>query len=70
MTQPIIIENLTQRHQLSIRTRFVYPPIPDCAWDWEAVVDGSEDIGSTVGRGPTECQAIADLIEQLDEEAK
>ena len=48
-----------------IITEFVYPPIPDRRWDWQAVEDGYEP-GDPIGRGPTEDEAILDLQEQVD----
>lgn len=56
-----------------IVTSFDYPPIPDRAFDWSAVLrdyDGAPDArgpNSCIGRGPTETAAVADLIYQLDE---
>jgi len=48
-----------------IITEFVYPPIPDRRWDWQAVEDGYEP-GDPMGVGATEDEAISDLIEQTD----
>jgi hypothetical protein len=48
-----------------ILTDFVYPPIPIRTMDWAAWIDGSEDLGMTVGRGASRDIAIADLIDQL-----
>lgn len=52
-----------------IRTEFVYPPIPSRAFDWCAVDDNTYDGDghSPIGYGPTEQDAIDDLIEQLEE---
>lgn len=49
-----------------IRTEFVYPPIPSRAFDWCAVDDNTYDGDghSPIGYGPTEQDAIDDLIEQ------
>jgi len=46
-----------------ISTTFEYPPIPSRAWDWSAVRDGYEP-GDPIGRGPTESDAIRDLLDQ------
>ncbi len=58
-----------------IHTNHDYPPIPDRSMDWSAVTDDydcdcdQDGFFSThpVGRGPTEQEAIADLLEQLEE---
>lgn len=44
-----------------IVTSYVNPPIPYRANDWCAFYDGQEETG-TYGWGPTEEQAIIDLI--------
>ena len=41
-------------------------PIPDRRFDWEATFD-NYDLGSPIGYGPTEQDAIADLLEQVEE---
>lgn len=49
-----------------IRTDFIYPPIPIRQFDWQAIYadDEPSDEGQmAVGRGATETEAIADLIE-------
>ena len=56
-----------------IRTSFVYPPIPDRRFDWQAVYDdydGAEDSGNRgeIGYGRTEAEAIADLTENFPRE--
>ena len=58
-----------------IHTSFDYPPIPVRNMDWSAVTDNydcdcdQDGFFSThpVGRGATEQEAIADLIEQLED---
>jgi len=51
---------------MQIRTTFVYPPIPVRDFDWSAVDDDTYDgEGCPIGRGATEEEAIADLLEQL-----
>lgn len=56
---------------MKIRTEFVDPPIPDRRFDWSAVdddtYDGAPDSHCPIGRGRTESEAIADLLEQLEE---
>jgi len=49
-----------------IVTEFVYPPIPDRRFDWEAHLDGDEENGP-YGYGDTEEKAIQDLRDQLNE---
>lgn len=51
-----------------IVTEFVHPPIPLRQFDWAAVLDGYEP-GDALGEGRTEDEAVADLIDQLDERA-
>jgi hypothetical protein len=54
---------------MTIKTHFVYPPIPIRSFDWSATDDDTYDgPGCPVGRGETEAAAIADLLEQLEEE--
>lgn len=61
------------RDGLVIETSFDYPPIPVRDFDWSAVTDnydGELDAGfQPVGRGRTEEAAIADLLEQIKENA-
>lgn len=58
-----------------IRTHYDPKPIPLRQFDWIAVddntYDGAPDSGNRhqVGYGATEAEAIADLLEQLDEDA-
>jgi hypothetical protein len=55
---------------MKIRTEYVFPPIPDRRFDWSAIdddtYDGAPDSHCPVGRGRTEIEAVADLIEQLE----
>lgn len=52
---------------MNIRTEYVYPPIPDRRFDWQAVDDDTYDgPGSPIGSGATEAEAIADLLEKLE----
>lgn len=53
-----------------IITNFDYPPIPLREYDWSAVFDdydGAEDSNCPIGRGVTEKDAVADLIDQVEE---
>lgn len=53
---------------MKIKTEFVYPPIPIRKFDWSAIDDDTYDgPGSPIGYGYTEAEAIADLMEQLDD---
>lgn len=58
---------------MKIRTLFVFPPIPDRRFDWTAVdedtYDGAEDSATRnqIGHGPTELDAISDLLERIGE---
>ena len=45
-----------------IETEYVCPPVPTTAYDWMASVRGED---GPIGRGPTECEALRDLCEQL-----
>jgi hypothetical protein len=54
----------------NIRTTHEFPPIPIRSMDWSAVDDDSYDgEGSPIGRGATEAEAVADLIEQIEDKA-
>lgn len=57
---------------LKIVTSFDYQPIPDRSMDWSAVTDNYDGAPDThppcpIGRGATEAEAIADLLEQIEE---
>ena len=54
---------------MKIRTSHIYPPIPVRHCDWQAVDDDTYEAGCPIGRGATEAEAIADLLQQLDAEA-
>lgn len=71
---------MTNRHIINgikINTHFDYPPIPVRDMDWSAVTDDYDmtDVDETgqpysncpVGHGATEQEAIADLLEQLED---
>ena len=50
-----------------IHVEFIYPPIPDRSFDYQATFDGYEP-GCPIGHGPTEQAAIDDLHEQFEED--
>jgi hypothetical protein len=50
-----------------ITVEFIYPPIPDRRFDYQATFDGYEP-GCPLGHGPTEQAAIDDLHEQIEDE--
>lgn len=56
---------------LNIRTSFDYPPIPIRNCDWSAIdhdtYDGAPECNCPIGRGATEAEAVADLLEQIEE---
>ncbi len=53
---------------IHIKTQHVFPPIPNRNFDWSACLDGREESGP-YGQGATEHIAVADLVEQLMEDA-
>lgn len=61
------------RQDMKIRTHFAPPPIPFRQFDWTAIdddsYDGAEDskTRNQIGYGRTEQEAIADLLEQIEE---
>ena len=55
---------------MKIITSYIYSPIPIRQFDWVAVTDdydGAEDSHCPIGWGRTEAEAIADLMEQLED---
>lgn len=62
---------------MTIITTFVYPPIPIRSFDWCATLDGydpgepDEDGtyrgGDPIGYGETEADAIAELVDMLED---
>ena len=57
---------------VKIVTSYIYPPIPDRRFDWCAVTDdydGAEDSHCPIGYGPTEAEAIADLMALLEDQS-
>ncbi len=57
----------TEKLLSRIRTEHVFPPIPLRQFDWRAVLDDYEP-GCPMGEGPTEAAAIADLLQQIEEQ--
>ncbi len=55
---------------MRITTEHVFPPIPDRSCDWSAIdedtYDGADDSRCPIGRGATEAEAVADLLEQME----
>lgn len=56
------------RIPLKIVTEHIKPPIPVSWWDWRAYVQGREEDRSAYGWGSSEDEAIADLMESLEDE--
>jgi hypothetical protein len=52
---------------VKIITSYDFPPISDRRFDWSAYQDGWEP-GLPLGHGPTREAAIADLLEQLEDQ--
>jgi len=53
--------------EIKIITRYNPKPIPDRRFDWSAVTD-NYDLGSPIGYGRTEAEAIADLRLEIGED--
>lgn len=53
--------------EVCIRVQHIYPPIPDRRFDYAATVEGYEP-GCPIGYGPTEEEAVADLVSLLEDE--
>ena len=51
--------------EYTIKLRFIYPPIPDRNYDWEATLDGY-DAGDPIGNGRSPIVAVDDLLEQIE----
>jgi hypothetical protein len=62
-----------QINGIKVRTTFEYPPIPVRSFDWSAIdddtYDGADDSNCPIGHGATEQDAIADLLDQIEEDA-
>lgn len=52
----------------TVVTRYDPKPVPVRNCDWEATFEGY-DCGDPIGFGATEANAIADLMEQIEERA-
>jgi hypothetical protein len=55
---------------MKIQTSYIYPPVPDRSMDWSAVDDNTYDYDAPIGFGPTQAAAIADLLQQIADEAE
>lgn len=53
---------------LRIRTNMDNPPIPTRRYDWAAWIDGEEE-SNIQGRGETESDAVAELLQTLEEQS-
>jgi hypothetical protein len=57
---------------MNIKTSYDFPPIPIRSFDWSAwdddTYDGAPESCCPIGRGATEAEAIADLLEMIEEE--
>ena len=67
------------REEIHLSTSAVYPPIPTRNFDWSAIDANTYDADwngeryvstSPQGAGSTEAEAIADLLEQIEERAE
>lgn len=63
MPPGVTTNDIPGQNESLIVTEYVRPPVPSTMYDWMAYVSGEEE-GPT-GRGPTECEALRDLCEQL-----
>ncbi len=52
-----------------VHVEFIYPPIPDRRFDYQATFDGYEP-GDVIGHGPTEQAAIDDLHDAHEAEVE
>ena len=57
---------MAQTQPRKVITDHIYPPIPVRHMDWCAWFEGEEEAGG-YGYGPTEADAIADLLDNADE---
>jgi hypothetical protein len=67
------------KSSIHIKTSFVYPPIPTRNHDWQAYDANTYDCDcdengffstSPLGHGATEQEAIADLLQQIEDRAE
>lgn len=63
---------------MKITTSYDFPPIPDRSMDWSAIDEDTYDCDcdqdgffslGPIGRGRTEAEAIADLLQQIEDQA-
>ena len=53
---------------MNIKTFFDPPPIPSREYDWMAYDDNTYEPGGVFGAGPTKEAAIANLLENLEDD--
>jgi len=58
---------LTKQQKINIQTYYDPKPIPIRRFDWEAFDSDALDYDSVTGFGSTKEEAIADLMERLDD---
>ena len=58
---------MTKQQKINIQTDYDPKPIPIRRFDWEAVDYDTLDYDSVTGFGATKEEAIADLMERLDD---
>jgi len=54
---------------MKVITQFVNPPVASLIYAWQAMFKGQEEPGDLVGHGATQGEAVANLYEQLHEDA-
>ena len=54
---------------MKINVHCDYPPVPTREFDWSATLPDYEP-GDPIGRGVSQWQAVADLMEQLEQLAE
>ena len=58
---------MTEQQKINIQTYYDPKPIPIRRFDWEAFDSDALDYDSVTGFGSTKEEAIADLMERLDD---
>ena len=58
---------MTKQQKINIQTYYDPKPIPIRRFDWEAVDYDTLDYDSVTGFGATKEEAVADLMERLDD---
>lgn len=58
---------MTKQQKINIQTYYDPKPIPIRRFDWEAVDSDALDYDSVTGFGATKEEAVADLMERLDD---